>query len=82
VKQTLNILYFLTLPVIAIGGLYLVMHGAVLYLSWSRGGPDVSFGDAAAAASSSIKGLAIGLSIIISTFVSRAVISARLRKEA
>jgi hypothetical protein len=80
-KRALNVLHFLTLPVIAIGGLYLVMQVVILYLTWSRRDPGMDIADAASAASSSIKGVAIGIAIMLATFIARAIINARLRKE-
>lgn len=78
-KKSLNVLYFLTLPVIAIGGIYLVMQVAMLYLAWTHRDPGMDIAEAAAAASSSMKGVVIGILVVIAAFAARAVINRKLK---
>jgi hypothetical protein len=77
----LKTLRFLTLPILALGGLYLVFSVFMYFVTVNaaRGG-QLDIATVAAATSNALKGVAIALVILIAAFVARVVIIARMKK--
>jgi len=77
----LKVLRFLTLPVIVLGGLYAAFNVAMYFVTVNAGrSGQLDIGTVAEATSNALKGVAIGIVILVATFVVRAVIIARMKK--
>jgi hypothetical protein len=77
----LKTLRFLTLPVLVLGGLYVVFSVFMYFvtLNAAREG-QLDIETVAVATSNALKGIALGVLVLIVAFVARAVIIARIKK--
>jgi hypothetical protein len=80
--KLLDLLYVLTLPVIAIDAIYLLYNFGMLYLAWANpsGGLDADL--AGTVAHRGLVGVAIALAILVATFIARSMIANRMKKPA
>lgn len=80
--KLLDLLYVLTLPVIAIDAIYLLYNFGMLYLAWANPSGSLDEVLADTVAQRGLVGVAIGIAILVATFIARASIARRMKRPA